>query len=143
MGNVVGNGGSSPSFANQNPTYNGLPTSTGYFPGQTTANQIFGSPSDQLITGGLRNTTPAGSSTPTIATLTGILTDPNFRVVLHALDQRTGTETLAEPEVVTISGRQTQMRATQILTIITGFNFQQGNGGGSIAPTTGTGTTTP
>lgn len=35
----------------------------------------------------------------------GILTDPNFRVVLHALQQRSGFEKLAEPEVTTTSGR--------------------------------------
>ena len=76
-----------------------------------------------MVTGGLRN------AAPTVATITGILTDPNFRVVIHALEQRTGTENLAEPEVTTISGRQTQMRATDILTIITSFSFQQGTGG--------------
>ena len=38
---------------------------------------------------------------PSRATVVGILEDPNFRVVLHALEQRTGVETLAEPEVVT------------------------------------------
>ena len=50
---------------------------------------------------------------PTGATnVAGILTDPNFRVVIHTLEQRPGTEELAEPEVTTTSGRQTQMRAT-------------------------------
>jgi Flp pilus assembly secretin CpaC len=88
--------------------------------------------------GQIGNLANANSSIPTIATVTGILTDPNFRVVLHALESRNGTEMLAEPEVTTISGRQTQMRATQILTIITSFNFQQSVGG----TTTGTGTTT-
>ena len=48
-------------------------------------------------------------------------------MVLHALEQRMGTEELAEPEVTTTSGRQTEMRATQIITIITGYNFQQGS----------------
>jgi hypothetical protein len=43
---------------------------------------------------------------------------------------------LAEPEVTTISGRQTQMRATQILTIITSFSFQQGTGGTTTTTTT-------
>ena len=38
-----------------------------------------------------------------------------------------GTETLAEPEVVTTSGRQTQMRATVLQTIITSYSFQQGS----------------
>ena len=69
--------------------------------------------------------------------MTGILTDPNFQVVIHALEQRSGFENLAEPEVTTTSGRQTQMRATDIKTIITSFSFQQGTGG-----TTTTGTTT-
>jgi type II secretory pathway component GspD/PulD (secretin) len=135
MGKVVGNGGTAPSFADGNPTYHGLPTDTGFFPGQTTANQIAGSSSDQAI----GNLVTANSGIPAIGTITGILTDPKFRVVLHALESRNGTETLAEPEVTTISGRQTQMRATQILTIITSFNFQQG-GGGTTTTTTGTAT---
>ena len=109
--------------------------SSGIFPGYqnngTLVNTI--NPTVQSLTAGLNNTAPA------IASLTGILTDPNFQVVIHALEQRTGTETLAEPEVTTISGRQTEMRATQILTIITGYNFQQGTSSGT---TTGT-TTTP
>jgi hypothetical protein len=47
---------------------------------------------------------------------TGILTDPNFRVVIKALKQRTGAETLAEPEVVTVSGRgRNQMRMPDIV----------------------------
>ena len=65
------------------------------------------------------------------------MTDPNFRVVINALEQSTGAESLGEPEVVTTSGRQTEMRATQLLTIITGYSFQQGS-----APQT-SGTTTP
>jgi general secretion pathway protein D len=77
-------------------------------------------------------------SLPSIATLTGIMTDPNFQVVLHALEQRTGTEELAEPEVTTTSGRQTEMRATQVLTVVTGFSFQQST---TAAANTGSGTT--
>ncbi|MGA2241556.1 MAG: tetratricopeptide repeat protein [Verrucomicrobiota bacterium] len=133
-GGVVGNGGTSPSLNNGNPTYNGLPTSSGFFPGQTPASQIVGSASDQVI-GNLVN---ANSGIPTIATITGILTNPNFRMVIHALQQRAGTEQLAEPEATTLSGRQTQMRATDIITIISSFSFQQGTIGG----TTTTGTTT-
>jgi hypothetical protein len=52
---------------------------------------------------------------------------------LHALEQRTGVEQLAEPEVVTTSGRQTQMRATDIKFIVTGYSFSGGgNGLGNI-----------
>lgn len=118
-GSVVANGGSAPSLTVPVSAANPL----GSFPGNTTASQVAASSTDQLLTGGLRNSAPA------LATVTGILTDPNFRVVLHALEQRTGFETLAEPEVTTTSGRQTQMRATQIINVVTGFNFQQGNGG--------------
>ena len=125
-GNVIGNGGSAPSLTTPISAANPL----GAFPGNTAASLIPGGTSDQLVTGGLRN------SAPTVATITGILTDPNFRVVIHALEQRTGTEQLAEPEVTTMSGRQTQMRATDILTIITSFSFQQGQGGTTTTTTT-------
>jgi Flp pilus assembly secretin CpaC len=62
------------------------------------------------------------------------LTDPNFRVALQALEQRSGVETLGEPEVTTTSGRQTQMRATSVVTVVIGLNFQQGQ---SATTTTG------
>lgn len=42
---------------------------------------------------------------PAAAPIKGILTDPNFRMVIHALEQRSGYENLAEPEVTTSSGR--------------------------------------
>jgi beta-lactamase regulating signal transducer with metallopeptidase domain len=75
---------------------------------------------------------------PTGATnVAGILTDPNFRVVIHTIEQRAGTEELAEPEVTTISGRQTQMRATDILTIITNFVFQETSTNSTITPNQG------
>jgi general secretion pathway protein D len=93
----------------------------GAFPGNTTASLIAGSSTDQQITSGLNN-----SSLPALGTITGILTDPNFRVVIHALEQRAGSEELAAPEVTTTSGRQTEMRATQVITIITGFSFTSG-----------------
>jgi tetratricopeptide (TPR) repeat protein len=128
MGNVVASGGSAPSLNVPVSAANPL----GAFPGNTAASIIPGSSSDQLLTGGLRN---SAIGAPALATVTGILTDPNFRVVLYALQQRDGTEELAEPEVTTISGRQTEVRATSIETIITGYSFQQGSGGG-IVPTT-------
>jgi Tfp pilus assembly protein PilF len=118
-GNVVANGGSAPSLNVPVSSANPL----GTFPGNTTASQIPGSGTDQNITSGLRN--PLGA--PALTTITGIMTDPNFRVVINALSQRTGSETLAEPEVVTTSGRQTQMRATELQSIITSYSFQQGS----------------
>jgi len=125
--NVVGTGGTAPSAtvtpSSSNPS--------GVFPGLLTPTAP-NAATDQLLTSGLRN------SAPTLATFTGIMTDPNFRVVLHALEQRGGFENLAEPEITTTSGRQTQMRATQVITIIVDMNFQQGtaasigNGGAGV-----------
>jgi hypothetical protein len=70
--------------------------------------------------------------------MTGILTNPNFQVVLHALESRTGVENLGEPEVTTTSGRQTQMRATSVVTVVIGLNFQQGSAPQSAGVGTGT-----
>jgi general secretion pathway protein D len=58
--------------------------------------------------------------------------------VLHALEQRGGVEQLAAPEVTTTSGRQTEMRATRVLTVVTGFSFQQS---ATTSTATGGGTT--
>jgi Flp pilus assembly secretin CpaC len=55
----------------------------------------------------------------------GILTSENTQVAIKALESRVGIEELAEPEVTTTSGRQTQMRATQIVTVVTNFAFNE------------------
>jgi general secretion pathway protein D len=129
-GKIIGTGGDagsvnvSPSAANP----------SGVFPGNTFNGTTIPT-TVQSLTGGLRN------NAPTVASITGILTQPNFQVVIHALQQRSGFENLAEPEVTTTSGRQTQMRATDIKTIITSYSFQQGNTGTTTAGTTTT--TTP
>jgi beta-lactamase regulating signal transducer with metallopeptidase domain len=68
--------------------------------------------------------------------MTGILSDPEFRTVLQVLEHQKGTETLAEPECVTTSGRQTQMRATTFITVVTNFALQENatNGSSSVVP---------
>jgi len=74
---------------------------------------------------------------PTGATnVAGILTDPNFRVVIHSLEQSQGFENLAEPEVTTLNGRQTQMRATTIFTIVTNFAYRESSAKSGIIPQT-------
>ena len=119
-GTVVANGGSAPSLQVPN-------SPTGLFPGETALSEIPGSANDQLLTSGLGYVSSA--TPPTIATVTGILTNPNFRVALQALEQRSGVQNLAEPDVVTVSGRQTEIRATDIQYILTGYGFQEGNVG--------------
>jgi beta-lactamase regulating signal transducer with metallopeptidase domain len=78
---------------------------------------------------GLKNVISV-TNTPTVsnrvAGLVGILTDTDFRTALRNLKALPGVEILAEPEVVTTSGRQAQMRATQTtVTIITNFVFEE------------------
>jgi type II secretory pathway component GspD/PulD (secretin) len=68
----------------------------------------------------------------------GILTGENTKVAMTTLESRAGVEELAEPEVTTSSGRQTEMRATEIITVITNFVFAENSGtrSNSITPQT-------
>jgi hypothetical protein len=115
------------------PSFNGSPTAanpSGVFPGSTvggtsgTGTTIAPSSTDQTLTGGLRN------SANSLFTLSGILTDPQFRVVIHALDQRDGADVLSAPELTIISGRQGQMKGTDIKTVITSYDTGGVGGGG-------------
>ncbi|MCZ7634994.1 MAG: hypothetical protein M5U12_02355 [Verrucomicrobia bacterium] len=91
---------------------------------------------DQLLTGGLRGTEIGGTAIPSLATVTGIMTDPQFRVVIRALEQRGGVDVLSAPKVTTVSGRQAQIQIIDLQTVIT-FNQAGGIGGGTT--TTGVG----
>jgi type II secretory pathway component GspD/PulD (secretin) len=125
MGNNNGaalSGGTAPSFQGQPSAANPL----GFFPGTSPQNTIPSAPSDQLITAGLRNTANA----PALATITGILTDPQFRVVIRALDHRDGVELLSAPDVTTVSGRQAQLQSVDIRTIVIGPDINQTSSGG-------------
>ena len=86
LGNYLMGGKSIGGQAGTAPSYVGSPSAanpSGVFPGPGTSPGVGGpgaiaqSASDSLLTGGLRNSANA----PAIATLTGILTDPQFRVV--------------------------------------------------------------
>ncbi len=66
----------------------------------------------------------------------GILTSESLSMALKQLLARHDVETLAEPEMITISGRQVQMRATQIISVVTNFCLQETNGVSSFVPQT-------
>ena len=125
---VVGSGGTQPSLAGAPSTANPL----GVFPGSPAIGANPGTlippaASDQLITSGLRNAYGSGAGTiPALATFTGILTDPQFRGVMRALEQRQGADLLSAPEVTTVSGRQAQVQVVTIQPVVTGVN--QGTG---------------
>ncbi len=118
-GNVGAQGGTAPSFA-------GVPTTanpSGIFPNPIIPQSL----TDSLISGGLRN----GLNAPAIGTLSGILTDPQFRVVVNALEQRDGVDVVSAPSVTTLSGRQTHIEVTDVRSIVTGLDANQTGGGGN------------
>jgi general secretion pathway protein D len=145
LGNFLMNGGAIGLQGGTAPSFQGAPSSanpSGIFPGQgpTAVSQANGQPlgtiipaasSDQNLTAGLRNT-PAGGSgnTPAVATITGILTDPQFRMVVHALEQRTGSDLLSAPRVTTLSGRQTKIEVIELKNVVANQNFGSTASGG-------------
>jgi len=125
LGNIlIGNGkaglqgGTAPSFADSGTTAN---------PGGAFPNPPIGRAStDQIITSGLTH----NAGIPAVATLSGILTDPQFRVVIRALEQREGVDLLSAPKITTLSGRQARIAIEDTETIILGLSAQ-GIGGGA------------
>jgi beta-lactamase regulating signal transducer with metallopeptidase domain len=69
--------------------------------------------------------------------LVGILTSENLRTALQSVERLKGAEELAEPEAVTLGGRQTQMRATELITVVTNFSLQETGTNTAIVPQTG------
>jgi type II secretory pathway component GspD/PulD (secretin)/tetratricopeptide (TPR) repeat protein len=141
LGNMV-IGGKAIATGGTAPSYSGAPSTAnpeGTFPGSAAAGTtIPSSASDGLLTSGLRNNVNA----PVLGTLTGILTDPQFRVVLRALQQRDGTDLLNEASVTTLSGRQTEIQVVDLQTIVSGVDVNQtsaSGGGSSITGNTGGG----
>ena len=127
FGNFAGQPGTQPSLTGRPSAAN----PTGVFP--LPASPIGALASDGSLTGNaLRNNGPA------LGTITGILTDPQFRVVIRALEQRDGTDVLQAAKVITVSGRQAQIQVTDVQFILTGITAQQtgggGGGGGGVGP---------
>lgn len=114
----------------------GVFPSPGPFPGVPGPYAVLPTASDNQLTTGLRNSAPA------LATMTGILTDPQFRVVVRALEQRDGVDLLSCPEVTTMSGRQAQIKAVDIRYVVTDLDINQTSGGGGSFFGGGTGGTT-
>lgn len=141
LGNISVGGKSIASGGTQ-PTFTGAPSSanpSGNFPGNfANGTSILPATTDGLLTGGLRNTFGKdGTSVPAIGTFTGILTDPQFRVVLRAIEQRDGIDLLNEGQVTTLSGRQAQIQVSEVRTIVTGVQQNSGQGGSAQAAPAG------
>jgi Flp pilus assembly secretin CpaC/tetratricopeptide (TPR) repeat protein len=68
-------------------------------------------------------------------TFTGILTDPQFRMVLSAMDQKEGVDVLSAPHIITVSGRPATLNVQDTRYIVTGVTpaFTPGSFGGGGA----------
>ncbi|MDB6021053.1 MAG: Peptidase BlaR1 [Pedosphaera sp.] len=64
-----------------------------------------------------------------VAQLCGILTKEQFQQMIKALEQRDGVDELNAPEVTTESGRQAEMQAATMLSIVTGLKSSQDSQG--------------
>jgi type II secretory pathway component GspD/PulD (secretin)/beta-lactamase regulating signal transducer with metallopeptidase domain len=105
LGNVLMNTGSSDS-SNRVPS---VAYPLGTFPGNPPPDTLSEPTANaHILAPGLRNAHLQSF------TLSGILTDPQFRMVIHALEQRSGAELVGQPEVTTSSGRQVQCKTTEI-----------------------------
>jgi len=96
------------------PSAGGMPSTTspvGVFPGN-----FSGGSNGQPLNSGPG---PAGSQP---ATLTGILTEAQYRMVLKALQQRDGAEFVAQPEITVNSGRQAQCKVGDVRSVVKGFD---------------------
>ncbi len=63
-------------------------------------------------------------TTSSPAAFTGILTQPQYRVILGALQKRGGVDLLNESQVTMLSGRQAQISAVDLMTVVTNINPQ-------------------
>ena len=140
LGNTLMNNGAIGLQGGTAPSYQGAGTTanpSGIFPGPgtlTPGSSTFtpgpgaasASSTDNDLTSGLRNVVGVGQTVlPTLGTVTGIMTDPQFRVAINAIEQRTGSDLLSAPKVTTESGRQAHMAAQDLVYIVTQASVQE------------------
>ncbi len=87
------------------------------------------------------------SVSPGIATIAGVFTDPQFQVVIRALDQKKGVDLMSAPSIVTRSGQRASIQVIREFIYPTEFDppeipqtFGGGgnnNGGGALNPFVG------
>jgi type II secretory pathway component GspD/PulD (secretin)/tetratricopeptide (TPR) repeat protein len=134
LGNTLMNNGAIGLQGGTAPSYQGPSTTanpSGIFPGPGTLTPgsstftpgpgtVAASSTDNILTSGLRNVVGSSETAlPTLGTITGIMTDPQFRVAINAIEQRTGSDLLAAPKVTTESGRQAHLAAQDLVYIVT------------------------
>lgn len=77
-----------------------------------------------VLTHDVRQAPEPGGTNAARSTATRILTDPQFRVLLRALEQRPGVDVLAAPKITTLSGRQAQIKVVEVKHVVTGLQSE-------------------
>jgi beta-lactamase regulating signal transducer with metallopeptidase domain/type II secretory pathway component GspD/PulD (secretin) len=116
LGNMLMTNGSTGPEAGSAPSSNHVPTTAkppGTFPGIPHAATTNEPGANVNLSTSRRRT---WDSAP--FTFSGILTDPQFREVIKALEQRDGTELVAQMGVTVPSGRQAQCKTTEIHSLV-------------------------
>src|SRR5439155_9913451 len=93
------------------PPGSGTPGSFDVTPGLRDSTAISGNAVDALLASAGFGT--AASTASQIGTIRGILTNPQFQVIIKALSQKQSADVLSSPKVTTISGAQAQIRVAQ------------------------------
>jgi len=93
------------------PPGSGTPGSFDVTPGLRDSTAIQGNAVDALLAAAGFGTATSGADQ--IGTIRGILTNPQFQVIIKALSQKQSADVLTSPKVVTISGGQAQIRVAQ------------------------------
>tara|TARA_B100001123_G_scaffold427769_1_gene543785 strand:+ start:2220 stop:5150 length:2931 start_codon:yes stop_codon:yes gene_type:complete len=153
LGNSTMMGGKVVHGAGPQPSLIGEPSSnnpSGFFPYPGTLQgdtfvpsqySIMPSPNEGRLTSSFK-----GYGNP-LWTFTGIMTDPQFRMVINAISQQEGAELLSAPRILAISGNQATITVQDQRNIVTGVvpTFTPGAGGGGFggAGGAGGGTVTP
>lgn len=83
------------------------------------------------------------SPAPGALSIAGILTDPQFQVIMRALDQRKGIDLMSAPSILTRNGQQAEIQVVRELIYPTAYDPPEvpqqvvvdQNGGGAPAPT--------
>jgi len=137
LGNFLMGGGKVGVSGGTAPSFQGSPSSANPLGAFPLYGAVPASATDQSITQGLRNTDASQTPLPTVATVTGILTDPQFRVAINAIQQREGSDLITAPKLVTVSGRQAHIEISDVRTIVTSLslNNASANGGANAAGT--------
>jgi general secretion pathway protein D len=159
LGNTLMNNGAIGLTGGTAPSYQGPSTQanpSGIFPGSGSLipgtstftpgpGAVPAASTDGLITSGIRNEVGSGlTQLPTLSTITGIMTDPQVRVAINAIEQRTGSDLLAAPMVTTESGRQAHLAAQDLVTIVSSVTLNSTtSGGGGLSGSTGVALQTP